>query len=87
MQPIDDSRADSRPRDGSPTASQGRPGDSGKAAHDSAGDSPPTPREPLPDLPPAGPHATPELTNEDATPGSGYLPQISPEDEADPAGG
>lgn len=27
-----------------------------------------------PDQPPAGPHAKPELTNPDSTPGSGLLP-------------
>ena len=31
--------------------------------------------------PAAGPHADPALTNEDATPGSGYLP--SPDDNKD----
>ena len=29
---------------------------------------------PKPKLPPAGPHAKPELTNYDATPGAGVLP-------------
>lgn len=32
-------------------------------------------------LPPAGPHADPRLTNEDATPGSGTMPPIGTSDE------
>lgn len=32
--------------------------------------------------PPAGPHAKPELTNPDATPGSGMLPADNAEDDA-----
>lgn len=39
------------------------------------------------DLPPAGPHATPRHTNEDATPGSGALPAEQPGDDVDPATG
>lgn len=34
---------------------------------------------------PAGPHAKPELTNEDATPGTGSLPDVS--EDADAEGG
>lgn len=34
-------------------------------------------------LPAAGPHAKPELTNEDATPGTGSLPRPGGGDEAD----
>lgn len=37
--------------------------------------------------PPAGPHADKSLINEDATPGTGMLPDPSPGNEADPAGG
>ena len=37
-------------------------------------------------IPPAGPHADPRLTNEEATPGTGSLPEPK-EGEVDPAGG
>jgi hypothetical protein len=37
-------------------------------------------------VPPAGPHADPRLTNEDATPGAGSLPDRT-DGEADPASG
>ncbi len=43
--------------------------------------------KPAAQAPPAGPHADPALTNPDATPGSGYLPSLGPDDDADPAGG
>ena len=33
--------------------------------------------------PAAGPHADPELTNEDATPGTGSLPDDTSDNEAD----
>lgn len=33
--------------------------------------------------PAAGPHARPELTNRDATPGAGSLPDETPEGDAD----
>ncbi len=72
MKPHLDPRSAKRP--GQPDDTAGKPGDDkdGTAASD---------------MPPAGPHATPELTNEDATPGAGYLPKVTREDEADPAGG
>ena len=40
-------------------------------------------------MPPAGPHADPALTDEDATPGTGALPEAggAGEGEVDPAGG
>jgi hypothetical protein len=34
-------------------------------------------------MPPAGPHDRPELTNPDATPGSGTLPPTEPGPDAD----
>jgi hypothetical protein len=34
-------------------------------------------------LPPAGPHAKEELTNHDATPGAGALPEITSDDDVD----
>jgi hypothetical protein len=37
--------------------------------------------------PAAGPHADPALTNEDATPGSGYLPSPGDEKDAESPGG
>lgn len=40
-----------------------------------------------PDMPPAGPHASPSLTNAEATPGSGALPVAPPDGEADPGVG
>ncbi len=49
---------------------RGRPEEEGDRAPDSAGRTPP-----------AGPHAKPEHTNEEATPGAGTLP-----DEQDPGG-
>jgi hypothetical protein len=36
---------------------------------------------------PAGPHAVPQRTNEDATPGAGMLPSEQPGDDADPGTG
>jgi hypothetical protein len=87
MQPIDDASAHGAPVDDNPSGSQGKREMPGNPTPEPPPDPAPAPRKPLPDMPPAGPHATPDLTNEDATPGSGYLPQITPEDEADPAGG
>jgi len=46
--------------------------------------------ERLPDsgaLHPAGPHARPELTDEDATPGTGALPEPQPDGDVDPGTG
>ena len=40
-----------------------------------------------PEMPAAGPHARPSLTNPDATPGTGSLPSTSAGDEADPGTG
>ena len=37
--------------------------------------------------PAAGPHADPALTNEDATPGSGYLPSPGDNKDAESPGG
>ena len=45
------------------------------------------PPEPEGKAPPAGPHADPALVNPDATPGSGYLPEPSADDDADTPGG
>jgi hypothetical protein len=42
-------------------------------------------REKLKDMPPAGPHARPELTDYDKTPGSGILPRPD-EDNTQPTG-
>ena len=42
-------------------------------------------REKLKDLPPAGPHARPDLTDYDKTPGSGILPRPD-EDNTQPTG-
>ena len=42
---------------------------------------------PAPDQPIAGPHATPELTNPEATAGTGALPSATPDGEADAATG
>ena len=39
------------------------------------------------DAPMAGPHARPELTNPEATAGTGALPSPTPDDEADAATG
>jgi hypothetical protein len=33
------------------------------------------------DMPPAGPHAQPSLTNPDATPGTGMLPPVGPSED------
>lgn len=43
--------------------------------------------DPRKDLPPAGPHADPALTNPDATPGSGALPGAGEQGEVDGASG
>ncbi len=43
---------------------------------------PPTP-EPKDDKPAAGPHARSDLTNKDATPGTGSLPDDDKDNEAD----
>lgn len=40
-----------------------------------------------PKAPPAGPHAEPSLTNPDATPGTGSLPDPTSDDEVDAATG
>jgi hypothetical protein len=39
------------------------------------------------DMPTAGPHATPQLTNDEATPGAGALPAELPGDDVDPGAG
>jgi hypothetical protein len=39
------------------------------------------------DMPSAGPHATPELTNHDATPGAGSLPDDDDGGDADGGAG
>ncbi|MEF2072237.1 hypothetical protein [Consotaella aegiceratis] len=39
------------------------------------------------DAPPEGPHAKPELTNEDATPGAGTLPDVKHGGDADGGAG
>jgi hypothetical protein len=39
------------------------------------------------DLPPAGPHADPALTNPDATPGTGALPPAGGHDDVDSTSG
>lgn len=36
---------------------------------------------------PAGPHARPELTDHDATPGAGALPDIGTDEDIDPGAG
>jgi len=41
----------------------------------------------LTDMPPAGPHATPQQSNADATPGTGVLPSEQPGDDVDPGAG
>lgn len=43
----------------------------------------PNDNEPGRKPPAAGPHATPELTNPDATPGAGSLPQDTTDNDAD----
>lgn len=45
------------------------------------------PRAGAADFPSAGPHAVPNHTNEDATPGTGALPSAQPGDDVDPATG
>ena len=40
-----------------------------------------------PDMPPAGPHARPELTDSRSTAGTGALPSPTPDGEADAATG
>jgi hypothetical protein len=40
---------------------------------------------PAPPVHPAGPHATPELTDDEATPGAGTLPDADTEGDADAA--
>jgi hypothetical protein len=39
------------------------------------------------DMPPAGPHAKPELTDRDKTPGSGALPDETLDGDIDPGSG
>ncbi|HEX8663764.1 MAG TPA: hypothetical protein VF744_07010 [Beijerinckiaceae bacterium] len=43
--------------------------------------------QPSGDLPPAGPHADPALTNPDATPGTGALPPAGGHDDVDSTSG
>jgi hypothetical protein len=46
------------------------------------------PRAKIENMPPAGPHDRPELTNYDACPGCGMLPaQVEQEIDSDPGGG
>ncbi|MCK0196721.1 hypothetical protein MWN34_07315 [Ancylobacter sp. 6x-1] len=49
---------------------------------------PETPPGRKPDVPPAGPHAQPHLTNPDATPGTGMLPPVGEDEDpnAQPSG-
>ena len=44
-------------------------------------------KQPDSDMPAAGPHATPELTNPDATPGAGSLPDDDEGSDADGGAG
>lgn len=44
-------------------------------------------KQPDTDMPSAGPHAKPELTNHDATPGAGSLPDDSEDGDADGGAG
>ena len=39
------------------------------------------------DMPPAGPSAKPENVDKEKTPGSGLLPEPTPDGEVDPGGG
>jgi hypothetical protein len=43
--------------------------------------------QPSDNLPPAGPHADPALTNPDATPGTGALPPAGGHDDVDSTSG
>lgn len=62
----------------------GQPEDSPEAASPQAG----AQRKPTgSDLPAAGPHAHPSLTNPDATPGAGTLPESGSGDDADSGSG
>jgi hypothetical protein len=47
----------------------------------------PQKRQLKPDMPAAGPHAKPELTNPDATPGAGSLPDEKGDGDADAGAG
>jgi hypothetical protein len=49
-------------------------------------DKPESPHEPV-KIPPAGPHATPENTTEEATPGAGALPAGQTGGDVDPGTG
>lgn len=51
------------------------------------GDTERAPKDAREAWPPAGPHAKPHLTNPDATPGAGALPDVTEDGEADPGGG
>ena len=48
-----------------------------RRSNEKSGSGPPHTRN---DTPPAGPHSKPELTNPDATPGTGALPDVESDD-------
>jgi hypothetical protein len=63
-----------------PAAGQDRPGADLGGAKDRGGQA-------AQDLPAAGPHADPDLTNENATPGAGTLPEPGDSDSTDATSG
>jgi len=65
---------------GKPEKEQDRPGADLGGAKDKGGQAPE-------DLPAAGPHAAPKLTNDTATPGAGTLPEAGDADATDATSG
>ena len=76
-------------RHGGPGASHQRPNlPEGEEKREHAADAADDRPAPSPERPAAGPHAKPELTNPDSTPGSGMLPDPDdPEASQDSTGG
>ena len=79
---------------GNHTEVQGEPDRPGSSAGATAGKPQKAPQGPQPaagskddELAPAGPHADPSLTNEDATPGAGTLPPPGDHDDMDSTSG
>jgi len=78
--PKDAQRPDGKAAAAKPEAGQDRPGFDLGGAEERGG-------EAAKDLPAAGPHADPALTNDKATPGAGTLPEAGDRDATDSTSG
>jgi hypothetical protein len=78
--PKDAQRPDAEAAAGKPKDGEDRPGFDLGGAKERGG-------EAAKDLPAAGPHADPDLTNDNATPGAGTLPEAGDRDATDSTSG